>query len=70
MYDRLLRALEAAGVPDRYGIVGGLRVRIAEMLVASCRSMGEDRFRGAVAEVLEATVEAARADGRHQAESP
>lgn len=43
------QALEAAGVPDRVGMFGGLRRR----------NVGQDRFREAAGRVVEAVVRAA-----------
>jgi len=67
--DRIVRELEAAGVPDRVGRFGGLRRRVAEMLVEACRRVGPEQFRAAVGRIVDAVVEEANAVhlGRNEA---
>lgn len=52
--------MEAAGVPDRVGMFGGLRMKVAQMLVDACRRVGEQAFRRAAQDVVEAVCDYAR----------
>lgn len=65
--DRVMDVLRWFGVPDRVGIFGGVRKRIAEMLVEAAISMGEREFRNSVSILVEAVLDAA---SRRQSERP
>lgn len=54
---KTVKALEALGVPDRYGLIGGIRERIATLLVDIARKRGAEAFRDAAAALVDAVIE-------------
>lgn len=58
--EQLVRALEELGVPDRWGVVGGIREKIARMLLDQARRLGPDRFRDLCQQLVEAVLREVR----------
>lgn len=58
--EQLVRALEELGVPDRWGVVGGIREKIARMLLDQARRLGPDRFRDLGQQLVEAVLREVR----------
>lgn len=56
---KIVNILEELGVPDRYGLIGGMRKRIAELLLVCVRQLGEEKFRRVANELVEAVVQEA-----------
>ena len=56
---KIVDVLEELGVPDRYGLIGGMRKRIAELLLVCVRQLGEEKFRRVANELVEAVVQEA-----------
>ena len=43
--DIIVNRLKDLGLPDKIGLFGGIRRKVAELLVEKCREMGEREFR-------------------------
>jgi len=55
--DRLARLLGELGVPDRYGLISGIRAKVAELLVTRAKELGPERFSVLGKQFLEAVLE-------------
>lgn len=55
--ERVARLLADVGVPDRWRMVGGIRERVAAMLLDHARRVGAEAFRAAAERLVEAILE-------------
>jgi len=53
---KTVKVLEKLGVPDRFGLIGGVREKVANMLIERARDLGGDMFRKLVGELVEAVI--------------
>lgn len=54
---RVARALADLGLPDRWGVVGGIREKVAALLLSQARALGPDAFREAATRLIEVILE-------------
>jgi len=53
---RTVKVLEELGVPDRFGLFGGVREKVARLLIERAVDLGEDVFRKLMGELVEAVI--------------
>jgi hypothetical protein len=53
---RTVKVLEELGVPDRVGLIGGVREKVARLLIGRAADLGEDVFRELMGRLVEAVV--------------
>ena len=60
--ERVAEKLAVLGLPDRWGLVAGIRTKVAAMLVDQARAMGPAAFRAAAADLVETILQEVRHD--------
>jgi hypothetical protein len=53
---KTVKVLEKLGVPDKFGLIKGVREKVANMLIERASDLGEDVFRELMGELVEAVI--------------